>query len=110
MAAVHSLEASRPAIAALEHLGYVYYPYQSDVMRWFCKLSPSLRTHHLRLVPVTSPLWAQRVRFRDALRNNAALAAEYSELKLRLAHQFPQDREAYTDGKTAFIRSVLSQA
>ena len=28
IAAVHSLEASRPAIAAVAQLGYVYYPYQ----------------------------------------------------------------------------------
>ena len=109
MAAAHSLEASRPAIAAVAQLGYVYHPYQADVMHWFCKPSPTLRTHHLHLVPVASPLWAQRLSFRDALRNNAALAVEYAELKLQLAHQFPLDREAYTDGKTAFIRRVLSQ-
>ena len=109
MAAVHSLEASRPAIAAVAQLDYVYYPYQADAMHWFCKPSPRLRTHHLHLVPIASPLWAQRLRFRDALRNSAALAAQYAELKLQLARRFPLDREAYTDGKTAFIRRVLSQ-
>ena len=109
MAAVQSLEASRPAIAAVAYLGYVYYPYKADVMHWFCKPSPSLRTHHLHLVPIASPLWAQRLHFRDALRNNAALAAQYAELKLQLAHQFPLDREAYTDGKTVFVLRVLSQ-
>ena len=110
MVAVHSLEAAYPTIAAVASLGYVYYPYQADAMHWFCKPSPSLRTHHLHLVPIASPLWAQRLHFRDALRSNAALAAEYAKLKLRLAHKFPLDREAYTDGKTAFILGVLSQA
>jgi GrpB-like predicted nucleotidyltransferase (UPF0157 family) len=109
MAGVHSLEASRPAIAAVAQLGYVYFPYKADEMHWFCKPSPTLRTHHLHLVPIASPLWAQRLRFRDALRNSAALAAEYAELKLQLAQRFPLDREAYTDGKTAFVRRVLSQ-
>ena len=108
MAAVHSLEASRPAIAAAAQSGYVYYPYQADAMHWFCKPSPSLRTHHLHLVPIASPLWAQRLRFRDALRDSATLAAQYAAHKLQLAHQFPLDREAYTDGKAAFIRRVLS--
>ena len=61
-------------------------------------------------MPIATPLWAQRLRVRDALRNSATLAVEYAELKLRLAHQFPPDREAYTDGKTPFIRRVLSQA
>ena len=109
MAAVHSLEASRPAIVAVAQLGYVYFPDKANEMHWFCKPSPSLRTHHLHLGPIASPLWAQRLRFRDALRHNGALAAEYAERKLQLAHQFPLDREAYTDGKTAFIRRVLSQ-
>ena len=108
MAAVHSLEASRPAIAAVAQLGYVYYPYQADAMHWFCKPSPSLRTQHLHLAPIASPLWVQRLRFRDVLRNNAALAAEYAELKLQLALRFALDREAYTDGKTPFIQRVLS--
>ena len=108
MAAVHSLEASRMAIASVAHLGYVYFPYKSDEMRWFCKPSPGVRTHHLHLVPFASPLWAQRLRFSDALRNDTGLAAQYAELKLQLAHQFPLDREAYTDGKTDFVRRVLS--
>ena len=55
------------------------------------------------------PVVAQRLRFRDALRNSAALAAEYAELKLQLTHQFPLDREVYTNGKTAFIQRVLAQ-
>ena len=109
MAAVHSLEASRMAIEAVAQLGYLYFPYKADAMHWFCKPTPSVRTHHLHLVPITSPLWAQRLRFRDALRDDTGLAAQYAELKLQLAHQFPLDREAYTDGKTAFIRRVLSQ-
>lgn len=109
MVAVHSLEASRLAIAAVAQLGYVYFPYQADVMHWFCKPSPNLRTHHLHLVPIASPLWEQRLRFSDALRSNAALVAEYAELKLQLAQRFPVDREAYTDGKTPFIQRVLSR-
>ena len=71
--------------------------------------SPSHRTHHLHLVPHTSPLWKQRLVFRDALRSNPKLAAEYVWLKLRLAQQFRTDREAYTDGKSAFIENVLQQ-
>lgn len=109
MAGVHSLESSRAAIAALAQLGYVYFPYKAKEMHWFCKPSPSLRTHHLHLVPIASPLSGQRLQFRDALRNSATLAAEYAELKLQLAHHFPLDRETYTDDKTAFIRRVLSQ-
>ncbi len=108
MAPVQSLEASRAAIEAATAAGYVYFPYKPDEMHWFCKPSPAHRTHHLHLVPFGSPLWQQRLAFRDALRADPALAAEYAALKARLATEFRRDREAYTEGKTPFISRVLA--
>jgi GrpB-like predicted nucleotidyltransferase (UPF0157 family) len=110
MVAVASLAASRPAISALADIGYVYVPYRAEVMHWFCKPSPSFRTHHLHLVPFGSRLWVERLAFRDHLRRDAAVAAEYAELKRRLAQRYEFDREAYTDAKEPFIRRVLSLA
>jgi len=107
MAAVESLEASGPALMALEPLQYCYAPYRADVMHWLCKPSPALRTHHLHLVPFGSPLWLDRLSFRDRLRANPHIAAEYLELKRRLARTFVNDREAYTNEKGPFIESVL---
>lgn len=109
MAPVHSLEASRSAIEAATNVGYIYFPYKAEVMHWLCKPSPWHRTHHLHLVPFASPLWEQRLRFRDALRRSPALAAEYGELKLRLARQFRLDRAAYTEAKAPFVHRVLSE-
>ncbi|MFN3810908.1 MAG: GrpB family protein [Roseateles asaccharophilus] len=108
MAPVSSLLESEAAIASAVAAGYSYYPYRADVMHWFCKPSPDVRTHHLHLVPYGSELWLDRLAFRDALRKNQALADEYASLKLRLARQFPDDREAYTQGKTPFVHRVLS--
>ena len=108
MAPVLSLDASRDAIEAVAAAGYVYFPYKPDAMHWFCKLTPAHRTHHLHLVPIGSALWQQRLAFRNALRGDPALAAEYAELKARLAAQFALDREAYTEGKTPFITRVLA--
>ena len=68
MAGVESLEDSRPAVAVLERHGYCYAPYRTDVMHWLCKPSPALRTHHLHLVPLGSPLWIEQLAFRDYLR------------------------------------------
>jgi GrpB-like predicted nucleotidyltransferase (UPF0157 family) len=110
MAPVRSLEASRPAIAAAAGAGYVYNPYQPDVMHWFCKPTPSRRTHHLHLVPIGTRLWRERLDFRDALRGSPALAAEYADLKTRLAGQFRHDREAYTQAKSPFVQLALSRA
>ena len=109
MAPVASLEGSRGAIAAAESVGYCYYPYKPDEMHWFCKPSPEVRTHHLQLVPLGSRTWVERLAFRDALRQNPASAQEYAALKRRLAQDFANDREAYTDAKAPFIKKVLAQ-
>ena len=110
MAPVQSLAASEGAIGRAVQSGYVHYPYRADAMHWFCKPSPSLRTHHLHLVPAGARLWRERLAFRDALRSSAALRAEYQELKQRLARLHRCDREAYTDAKSPFVQRVLALA
>lgn len=109
MAPVRSLEDARPAVAAAEGAGYVHFPYRADVMHWFCKPSPSMRTHHLHLVPMGSRLWNERLAFRDALRADGTLREEYRDLKLALAARYRHDREGYTDAKTPFIDRVLER-
>ena len=109
MTPVQTLVVSRAAIKAVCAAGYVYYPYKADVMHWFCKPSPERRTHHLHRVPIGSPLWQQRLAFRNALRTSAALVAEYAALKRQLAEKFRDDRDAYTEAKTPFIQRVLSE-
>ena len=107
MAPVVSLGHARAAIAAVTSAGYAYFPYKRDLMHWFCKPSPQRRTHHLHLVPRGSALWLERLAFRDALRKDSNLAAAYAALKARLAVQFEDDREAYTEAKSPFIVAVL---
>lgn len=109
MAPVHSLQASTHAIDVLTtQAGYCYYPYKPDLMHWFCKPRPEFRTHHLHLVPIQSALWQERIAFRDALRNSSRLASEYEVLKRKLAREFFNDRDAYTEGKSEFVRKILS--
>jgi GrpB-like predicted nucleotidyltransferase (UPF0157 family) len=109
MAAVASLAASADVIAAAATAGYQYFPYRPDVMHWFCKPSPAHRTHHLHLVPFNSRLWIERVAFRDCLRRDASVAAEYAALKSELARRHEFDREAYTDAKGPFIRGIVER-
>lgn len=110
MVGVESLAASRPALSILRTLEYCYFPYRADVMHWLCKPSPQVRTHHLHLVPFGSRLWAERIAFRDYLRDHPAAAAEYADLKRSLAAEHRFDREAYTDAKEPFIRKALETA
>jgi GrpB-like predicted nucleotidyltransferase (UPF0157 family) len=109
MAGVRTLHESRAAISRLSELDYVYFEYRPHLMHWFCKPGPSRRTHHLHLVPFPSPLWVQRLAFRDRLRRDPELAAQYAALKVRLAKEHEFDREAYTDLKEPFVRGVLEQ-
>jgi GrpB-like predicted nucleotidyltransferase (UPF0157 family) len=108
MAPVQSLVASREAIVAAGRMGYLHYPYKAEVMHWFCKPAPEHRTHHLHLVPAGSPLWRERLSFRDALRSSAQLREQYQALKIRLAQRHSLDREAYTEAKSPFVRAVLA--
>jgi GrpB-like predicted nucleotidyltransferase (UPF0157 family) len=110
MAGVRGQELSRGAIPALEHVGYCYAPYRQEVMHWFCKPTPSHRTHHLHLVPYLSPLWKERLIFRDRLRSDKHVAEEYADLKRSLAQIHQNDREGYTEAKNSFIKRVVRGA
>jgi GrpB-like predicted nucleotidyltransferase (UPF0157 family) len=110
MAGVLTLEASRPAIAAVTALGYSYAPYRPVVEHWFCKPSRAFRTHHLHLIPIGTAGWVRPVAFRDYLRAHPEVAAEYEALKYRLAAEHRLDREAYTEAKRPFIDRITAMA
>ncbi|HEY6556307.1 MAG TPA: GrpB family protein [Polyangiaceae bacterium] len=110
MVGVTSLAESAPTKSALREAGYQYAEYKTEVMHWFCKPSFAMRTHHLHLIPYGSPLWHDRLRFRDLLRTDSTLAGHYAALKIELAREFEFDREAYTDGKSPFIARTLASA
>jgi GrpB-like predicted nucleotidyltransferase (UPF0157 family) len=59
---------------------------------------------------VDSAFWHDHRTFRDWLRTHPEAAAEYMALKKELAARFPADREAYIEGKTAFVEGVLREA
>ena len=71
--------------------------------------APEVRTHHLHMIAIDDPQWASYLRFRDQLRADTALRAEYASLKRKLQKRFAGDRQGYTEAKGAFIRRVLAQ-
>jgi len=109
MFGVNDLDSSVEAIDVLQHNGYCYAPYKVELMHWFCKPSPEYRTHHLHLVPFGSSLWKERITFRDILRSNPDIAAQYGKLKRSLADELAEDRESYTERKWPFVRKVLDE-
>ncbi len=50
----------------------------------------------------------ERLRFRDYLVAHPEAAGEYARLKARLAAAHPEDRVAYTEGKSEFIGRIMS--
>jgi GrpB-like predicted nucleotidyltransferase (UPF0157 family)/GNAT superfamily N-acetyltransferase len=99
-------------IAALIDSGYQYARAFNATLthrRFLCYPTASHRTHHLHLVD-DRPELERRLRFRDRLRADAALADEYVALKRALAARYPEDREAYTEAKAPFIERVEQQA
>jgi GrpB-like predicted nucleotidyltransferase (UPF0157 family) len=67
------------------------------------------RAYHIHLVELDCPLWRAYLSFRDYLRTNPEAARQYAELKRALAARFPRDREAYIEGKTAFVLAATGK-
>jgi GrpB-like predicted nucleotidyltransferase (UPF0157 family) len=77
--------------------------------RFLCYPTSTYRTHHLHLVDEPEDM-DRCLRFRDSLRANHQLAADYVTLKLALAVRFREDREGYTKAKSEFINDADSQS
>ena len=112
MGVVSSTEAGGALVPALTGLGYEARPDPDVPDRLFLrKRSPrGVRTHHLSLVTAGSRFHRLHLAFRDHLRSHPEEVAAYAALKTALAKAHAHDREAYTSGKTDFIRAALARA
>lgn len=110
IAGVGDFEEARAAYEPLREHGYVHVPHRPGIAHHFSKPSvrPSGTSYSLHLTEPGSDLWRERLAFRDALRADRALAAEYEALKLRLADEHRGDVGAYTVAKREFVARVLA--
>jgi GrpB-like predicted nucleotidyltransferase (UPF0157 family) len=107
---VTSLEETKKRIVPLlEEKGYEYFwrPFFNEdkppYYVWFIKRNDKgNRTHHIHMVEKDFEHW-DRLLFRDYLIKFPDIAHEYEILKLKLSKDHPDDRVAYTTGKTEFI-------
>jgi GrpB-like predicted nucleotidyltransferase (UPF0157 family) len=107
MAGVRDFEEAREAYEPLARHGYVHEPHRPGIAHHFAKHSPDGRTTHgLHLTEPGSDLWRERLVFRDALRADPGLAAEYEALKLGLVDE---DADAYVQAKRPFVADVLAR-
>jgi GrpB-like predicted nucleotidyltransferase (UPF0157 family) len=108
VAGVRSLDGARLAFEPLAEASYTYSPHRPGIAHHFAKPSPDAPEYGLHLTQPGSDLWRERLSFRDVLRSDPQLAAEYETLKRRLAHEHPEDIEAYTTAKRVFVARVLA--
>ena len=109
LASIPKFDRGVSLVPALEELGYEYRPGNAIHDRhFFRRRRGDTRTHHLALAEPSSNHHRVTLAFRDALRADPQVAAEYAELKLQLAEQYPRNREAYIEGKSTLVERILA--
>ncbi|MGN7760054.1 GrpB family protein [Paenibacillus sp. 22594] len=66
--------------------------------------------YHLYVCPKDGNGYLEHIILRDYLRANPSAAEEYEQVKLGLAEQFRYNIDAYCEGKTAVVHSILQRA
>ena len=65
-----------------------------------------LMTHHLYVCPKDSKKLFKHITFRNFLKNNPDLAAEYSKVKEKAAVLYPDDIDKYIEFKSEIIEKI----
>jgi GrpB-like predicted nucleotidyltransferase (UPF0157 family) len=96
----------------MEAIGYqIMGEYGISGRRYFCKDNEiGIRTHHVHMFAVNSAQVKRHLLFRDYLIAHPQEAQQYSELKQKLAKEYPYDIESYMDGKDEFIKEIDKKA
>ena len=68
-----------------------------------------LMTHHLYVCPQGSKELFKHITFRNFLKNNPALAAEYSKVKEQAAVLYPDDIDKYMEFKSEIIEKIYKK-
>jgi GrpB-like predicted nucleotidyltransferase (UPF0157 family) len=111
LAVVDDLSAARESLVPLlDEYGYEHRPGDVQGRLFLAKGPRANRTHYLSLTERDSDFYTETLAFRDHLRENPDVAAEYESLKRELAENHPNDRETYTERKGAFVERILEDA
>lgn len=105
-----SLDKAEKAAARFASCGYRQKPREDDPIPgrlFFSKDIGGLRSFHLHVTEAGSAFSKEHLRFRNILRKDLKVAQAYARLKLRLSKRFPNDRNAYIEGKAKFISDIF---
>ncbi len=110
IAGVRELKEARAACDALSQVGYRYQEHRPEA---HCFHKPGNaagwweETHHLHLTEHGSDIWRERLAFRDALRGDPGLVAEYARWKSENAAG-ARATSSYSAAKRPFVERVLA--
>ncbi len=110
MAGVSSMEAARALHDPLCDHGYAMSDELNRALtdrQFLMRHADGRRTHHLHIVVHESQAWHDRVAFCALLHGNADLRRRYERLKMDLVARHAEQRDAYTEGKSAFIEAAI---
>lgn len=99
-------------IKAMTDIGYDYCGLQkpdNDRYLFVLRGDDERSLRHIHCYEGNNPDFMRCIGFRDYLNGHLKEAIEYSELKKKLAEQFPDDRCAYTEAKWNFIKSIYDK-
>jgi GrpB-like predicted nucleotidyltransferase (UPF0157 family) len=106
-ALVRSEAAITEAVERMRRFDYVFHGDRHDNGMWSFTRSHGAYGERLYLCVAGHPVHADRMRFRDYLRDHPDAAASYGALKRRLSIEAGRDWESYTGGKAAFVAEIL---
>lgn len=105
---VEDLSDEYPYVPSLASLGLELRTRDVD-HRYFRPVPDRPREVHVHVCAVDSEWERDHLRFPDLLRADDSLRDAYGDLKRRLAVDHADDRLAYTEGKTLFIREAMER-
>ncbi len=106
---VTDLQALDAQSATLATLGYVAKGENGIIGRRYFQKGGQVRTHHLHAFVQGAPQITAHLSFRDYLRENPDVVAQYAQLKLALIRQFAHDTVRYQAGKDEFITQLFQK-
>ena len=109
---VETFDDIEKCIPILESIGYIFDPNRVEDFPKRKSLDKQFNgiKIHLYIVDINSHYWEQHLLFRDYLRKHPDVAKEYNNLKQGLVQLFKNDRKAYTNGKSKFIKRIEKKA
>jgi len=107
MLGFYSIEDAQRLVNLIEGLGYDYLGEFGIAGRFFFVYRSGDKSKiHLHGFILDSDDWRRHLYFRNVLRSNPELVAQYHRLKQALAKKYHSNRMAYSKGKSAFIKKI----